>query len=238
MDDLANGRGEDLVFAECDANLPLFQSSFRRRALRPVFVVVLFGHVILRDFTRAHFALIRVRSVFHTAHDSGLKGLPFLQQFACALGIHVLNYRSSAKVPAASSSSRRTRAALQLHRFHVLAAKHDLLLASGYPACHRLTSRLPLWCLLLRVQFRFGFNFLPASGCFLLLRFFRHVCAPPLKASLPSAAHCGHSNRARQSRSFAYLAGAVLQRARCEKQWLPNWVWEKNATGWRSKFRH
>src|SRR5215472_3984644 len=205
MDDLANGRGEDLVFAECDANLPLFQSSFRRRALRPVFVVVLFGHVILRDFTRAHFALIRVRSVFHTAHDSGLKGLPFLQQFACALGIHVLNYRSSAKVPAASSSSRRTRATLQLHRFHVLAAKHDLLLASGSPA-RRLPRRFALRRSLLRARLRFGFDFFRATGCFLLLRFFRHVS--------PSTA--GQSTISYTLRSFEQGSATSIVR-------LPSW---------------
>ena len=47
------------------------------RVLRPVFVVVLFRHVVLRHFVGAHFALIRVRSIFHSAHNSRFKRLAF-----------------------------------------------------------------------------------------------------------------------------------------------------------------
>ena len=37
--------------------------------LRTVLVVVLFRQVVFRHFVSAHFALVRVRSVFHSAHD-------------------------------------------------------------------------------------------------------------------------------------------------------------------------
>ena len=42
-----------------------------------VFVVVLLRHVVLRHFVRAHFTLVRIGSIFHTAHNSRLERLPF-----------------------------------------------------------------------------------------------------------------------------------------------------------------
>ena len=47
------------------------------RVLWPVFVVVLFRHVVLRHFARAHFSLVRIGRIFHTAHNSRLERLSF-----------------------------------------------------------------------------------------------------------------------------------------------------------------
>lgn len=47
------------------------------RILRPVFVLVLFRHVVLGHFVRAHFSLIRIGRIFHTAHNSRLERLSF-----------------------------------------------------------------------------------------------------------------------------------------------------------------
>ena len=47
------------------------------RILWAVFVVVLFRHVVLRHFVRAHFSLVRIGRIFHTAHNSRLERLSF-----------------------------------------------------------------------------------------------------------------------------------------------------------------
>src|SRR5437879_13870072 len=71
--------------------------------LRTVLVVVLFRHVVLRHFVRAHFALVRVRSVFHSAHYPRFERLSFLQQFVRAFRVGALNHGNAAKIPAALS---------------------------------------------------------------------------------------------------------------------------------------
>src|SRR6266699_3163250 len=163
--------------------------------LRTVLVVVLFRHVVLRHFVRAHFALVRVRSVFHSAHYPPFERLSFLQQFVRAFRVGALNHGNAAKIPAALSRGRRARATLQLHGLHALAAHHDLRLASGSPARRRL-----LWCLLLRAQLRFGCNFFRAPLCFLLLRVLHHICTLRRRKSTTSP-RSGHSNTRRKRRS-------------------------------------
>src|SRR5215471_12938351 len=167
------------------------------RVLRAVFVVVLFRHVVLRDFVRAHFAFIRIGSVFHTAHNSCLERLAFFQQFVRTLGIRAFDDGNSAKVPASRSCSRRARATLQRHRLDALAAEHEhtLPLPNGPPASCRLARRFArrffLWGSLFAGRLRFNL-FCPALR-FLLLRFFRHVGNPPPPAQSITAGSLGHS---------------------------------------------
>src|SRR6266513_2603548 len=170
--------------------------------LRTVLVVVLFRHVVLRHFVRAHFALVRVRSVFHSAHYPRFERLSFLQQFLRAFRVGALNHGNAAKIPAALSRGRRARATLQLHGLHALAAHHDLRLASGSPARRRLARRFLLWCLLLRAQLRFGCNFFRATLWFLLLRFLHHICTLRRRKSTTSP-RSGHSNTRRKRRARA-----------------------------------
>src|SRR5438876_4289751 len=76
--------------------------------LRTVLVVVLFRHVVLRHFVRAHFALVRVRSVFHSAHYPRFERLSFLQQFVRAFRVGALNHGNAAKSPSAISRDRKS----------------------------------------------------------------------------------------------------------------------------------
>src|SRR3974377_1379922 len=115
---------------------------------RTVLRVVLLRHVVLWHFARAHFALVRIRSVFHSTHYPGFEGLSFFEQFLCAFRVGRLNDGNAAKIPAARSRTCRARAMLERHGLHALTAQHDLPLASGSPACRRFASRL-LCCLLL-----------------------------------------------------------------------------------------
>lgn len=64
--------------------------------LRTVLVVVLFRHVILRHFVRAHFALVRVPSGFHSAHYPRFERLSFFQQFLRAFRVGALDHGNAA----------------------------------------------------------------------------------------------------------------------------------------------
>ena len=59
--------------------------------LRPVLAVVFFRHIILWNFAGLNRALIRIRSIFHAAHNPCFEGLPFFEQFVGALRVHALH---------------------------------------------------------------------------------------------------------------------------------------------------
>src|SRR5215467_7363141 len=153
----------------------------KSRVLRAVFVVVLFGDVVLGDFAGADFALVRTGGVFHAAHDSCLERLTFFQQFVRALGIGVFHHGRSAKVTAARSGSGPPRTRLQRHRLDALVTEneHSRSLASGPGASRRPARRFActfsLRSSLLGCYLRLHSNLLPSALGFLLLRFFRHV---------------------------------------------------------------
>src|ERR1043166_7720405 len=52
-----------------------------------VFVLVLFRHIVLRNFARPDFALVSVGSVFHAAHRFGFHVLAFFHQLFHAFRI-------------------------------------------------------------------------------------------------------------------------------------------------------
>src|SRR4029077_12704519 len=90
--------------------------------LRPVLVVVFFRHIILRHFACLNRALIRIRSIFHAAHNSRFEGLPFLEQFVGALRVHTLHSGYPSEIAATRARPCPQRSRFHLHRLYILAA--------------------------------------------------------------------------------------------------------------------
>src|SRR6184192_2028314 len=149
--------------------------------LRTVLVVVLFRHVVLRHFLRAHFALVRVRSVFHSAHYPRFERLSFLQQFVRAFRVGALNHGNAAKIPALSPA-----AAARARRFNCTVStlwlptttcvwRAGLLRAAGLRAA---------FCF---GAFFFALNFVLAVTFFAPCFAFFTISVPSAAASLPPA---------------------------------------------------